>query len=298
MHGEPLNRRRLCCVIVAAMVPATSRLSRAPAGTDDWRDAAKAAQPPPAFVEVLLQVGSSDLNAAGYDMGSGAWYRFVGGRAWGHVPGVGSFESRGGGVPPRVGPGPRRDQFVERMVFPFVTMGKVLADPAQVIDAVWHDDGWTLTVREGEGEGDSFVIRLGGDGRIDAVGSPQSPDPLTYPPGAPEQYPIGALRGLPVEVTILQAHIRPAGSPAAPALTLQAADGRFRMLFARQSDLKRNVAEARARETPRLAPGEERPDGSGSARSTSILRYGPAVIFAGAVVLVLALAAWWKNRGG
>lgn len=296
MHGESMNRRRLCCVIAAVVAPATSGLAHARAGTDDWRDAAKAAQPPSAFVEVLFQVGRSDLNAAGYDMGSGAWYRFVGGRAWGYVPGVGSFESRGGGVPPRVGPGPRRDLFVERMAFPFVMMGKVLADPAQVTDAVRHDDGWTLTVHEDEG--DSFVIRLRGDGRVDAAGSPQTPDPLTYPPGAPEQYPIGALRGLPVEVNILQLHVRPAGTQAAPALTLQIAEGRFQTLFARQSDLERSVAEARARETQRLAPGEERPDGSGSARSTSVVRYAPAVIFAGVVVLALALVAWWRNRGG
>lgn len=295
MHSEPLNMSRQSWVRAAIGVMAMSGLSRAPACADDWRVAAASVQPAPALVEVLFRLGESDLNAAGVDMGSGAWYRFVGGRAWGYVPGVGAFESRSGGSPPKVGPGPRRDQFVERYAFPFVMTAGILAEPAKVMNVEKREKGWALTV--GDEDGEPFVIWIGADGRVEAVGSPSAPDPLAFPAGAPEGYPIGGLRSLPVELTILDASVSRAGSPASPALTLKSVENRFRVIFSRQSDLTLARAEAMARDGPRLPPGAERPDGSGSTRYSGERRFGPALIIAGVVVLLIAVAAWWKNRG-
>lgn len=262
----------------------------------EWRAAAEQAQPPAACVEVVLQVGASDLNAFGYDMGSGAWYRFTDDRAWGFVPGLGSFAGRSGSERLWAGPGPTTDAYIERMALPFVMMADVLKRSERVTSSQQPDGGWLLSVQIDGGE--SYAIRLKADGRVAAVGSPSSPDPLTYPAGGPAGYPIGVLDGLPVPVTIKQAGARPAGIPERPALTLPLIEAQINALRRAQSELRESAAAKRSGQRLRLAAGEATPDGTGSVRYSSGRRYGPALVIGGVVVLALGAMAWWRSRGG
>ncbi len=292
LHSYPMN---LLSTNLQAGLWLGCAIALSPITYQDWQLRVESSLPQPAFVETVFRVGATNLNAAGYDMGSGAWYRYLDGRAWGHIPGVGTFSGQAGSkLTPS--PGADRDPVVEHMIFPFILMRRVLDRPESVVSAQRDGDRWKLVVSSPErAGGEATAIELDSAGNVTAVGIVGSPDLLFYPDGAPEGYAIGFLKGLPVAVTIDAATVKPPGTAIAPAFRLKDIEELVNHVRSREAELRIARSKENATVQPSLAPGEAFP--GGPIRAAPEKRYGPAFLVAGVVVVLVGGFAWWRRRG-
>lgn len=266
---------------------------------EDWAAAVQHSQPQDAFIEVVFDSGPAHLNSIGYDLRSGAWYRYLDGQAWGFIPDLGTFRGPAlrGGL--KIVPGPTNDLFIERMAMPFILMKQVLNRPNCVSNVSTTTDGWHLTVdlpavNSPSSTSSGLEIEIDRSGKIIAMGATGSNlKELKYFANSPPGYPIADQTVSPM--AIRETRLSSPGQMGSSLITLNVIEARVIDVRKLEADLGMALAEVNAdKARTSLGPGEAVAEGP--VKASKEAKYGPALIISGITVLAVGAFAWWRRR--
>jgi hypothetical protein len=272
---------------------------------------------PRVCIEVVLErAGDGELIAAGYDMGSGSWYRFDSGRLTVFASGRGVLHGApvaGGGLEPNRNIR-SRDASLEEMVFPFVFLSAIVSNPACVQSVTRSENGLvTLVIRApggnpaaapGSAPDQAVKVEIDPPARVRRIVRldprvTREPEPLVLVgevEGVPVHMPVfREMPGGPATWRLVSGTVKPPGSAQRPCFTPESVEQAMlplrRERDERMHQRRQSVAASEPPPPPRgTAPVE------GPVERTPGSRWGPALVVTGAITLLIGGYLWFRNR--